>query len=170
MDKQSYNEMKKVKEKYFSKLEYQAPSIVDIGSQDFNGSYKSIFEGWNYVGVDLEFGKNVDVVMKSEFDTGLDDNSFDVVISGQCIEHCRDPFKLVSEMYRICKKDGYCVLTAPQSWPEHNYPADYWRYMPNGIKELLQISGFKVIDVYTKSKLTLRHGILKSSWGIGMKV
>ncbi len=32
MDRQSYNEMKKVKEEYFSKLEYRAPTVYIVFS------------------------------------------------------------------------------------------------------------------------------------------
>ena len=41
--------------------------VVDIGSFDVNGSYRTLFTdpGWQYTGVDLEAGPGVDVVLSS---------------------------------------------------------------------------------------------------------
>jgi glycosyltransferase involved in cell wall biosynthesis/ubiquinone/menaquinone biosynthesis C-methylase UbiE len=41
------------------------------------------------------------------------DESFDTVISCETIEHVSDPFKAVSELARVLKRDGYLVLTTP---------------------------------------------------------
>ena len=42
-----------------------ALKVVDIGSFDVNGSYRTLFTdpGWQYTGVDLEAGPGVDVVL-----------------------------------------------------------------------------------------------------------
>ena len=51
-------------------------------------------------------------------------NSFDLVVCTEAIEHCKNPSKVVSELGRIVKNDGYIVLStqnhfnlsAPMKW------------------------------------------------------
>lgn len=125
--------------------------VVDIGSQDVNGSYRELFkDNWEYVGVDAVPGRNVDTVMVTEFDTGLPDYYANLVISGQCLEHCSNPFKLVEEMYRICTHNSRCIIIAPFIWKEHKYPIDCWRFLPDGMNCLFKNAGFQSIKSYIK--------------------
>ncbi len=41
------------------------------------------------------------------------DNSFDLVISSECVEHTPDPARAVMEMIRVLKPGGHLVLTTP---------------------------------------------------------
>ena len=43
----------------------------------------------------------------------LEDNSFDYVISSECIEHTSAPLEAVREMCRVCKPGGIVVITTP---------------------------------------------------------
>ena len=43
----------------------------------------------------------------------LDDESFDLVVSSECIEHTPDPTTSLEEMYRIAKPGSYIVVTSP---------------------------------------------------------
>lgn len=47
--------------------------------------------------------------------TGLPfpDNSFELIISSECIEHTPDPEAAIKEMCRVCKPDGYICFTTP---------------------------------------------------------
>lgn len=46
-------------------------------------------------------------------EAGFKDESFHVVHASHVIEHVTDPKLFVTEMYRICKPGGYCILTTP---------------------------------------------------------
>src|SRR5438876_9595793 len=64
--------------------------IIDLGSQDINGSYRPLFAlpPWQYLGVDLTSGKNVDVVLADPYDwRELSPESADVFVTGQTVEH-----------------------------------------------------------------------------------
>ena len=68
--------------------------VLDVGSMDLNGSYRELFDDpqWHYTGVDLEPGKGVDVVLGSPYAWGaIPSDSFDIVISGQALEHVEFP-------------------------------------------------------------------------------
>ena len=64
--------------------------VLDLGSQDINGSYRPLFAvpPWKYVGVDLAAGPNVDVVLADPYDwREIDPESADVIVAGQTFEH-----------------------------------------------------------------------------------
>lgn len=85
-------------------------SVLDIGSQDVNGTNRMYFTNLTkYVGVDISPGKNVDVVCSGhKYDT---DFRFDVVCSTECFEH--DPFwkETLNNMYRLLKPGGLFFFT-----------------------------------------------------------
>lgn len=125
--------------------------ILDVGSMDVNGSYAPIFLAvgkWTYTGADIEPGKNVDLIIDPYKWTNIPDESYDVVVSGQCLEHTKMPWKTVEEISRVCKKGGIVMLTAPWSFIIHRYPIDCWRILPDGMKVLLEeIGKLEVITV-----------------------
>lgn len=46
-------------------------------------------------------------------DLGLAPETFDVVISSECIEHTPDPLRAISEMCRVLRRPGVLILTTP---------------------------------------------------------
>lgn len=97
--------------------------VLEIGSYDVNGSVRGLFEhARQYVGVDLVPGPGVDIVrFGHELDLG--ENSFDVVISGECFEHdphWRDTF---DSMVRHARPGGLIIVTcASRGRVEHGTP------------------------------------------------
>ncbi|TRZ76482.1 MAG: class I SAM-dependent methyltransferase [Deltaproteobacteria bacterium] len=60
----------------------------------------------------------------------IPDNSFDVVISSECIEHTPDPERALCEMTRVLKPGGLIVVTSPnKAW----YPV-LWLSMVTGVR------------------------------------
>ena len=123
--------------------------IVDIGSLDINGSYKSLFENenWEYIGLDIEEGKNVNIVLENENELLFDNDSIDVVISGQAFEHMEFPWIVIKEVSRTLKPNGLACIIAPSSGPYHAYPRDCWRILPDGMKALAKFAGLEVIEI-----------------------
>lgn len=114
-------------------------SVLDIGSQDVNGSYRPLFEDsrFNYTGLDMSPGKNVDIVPEYPYDwKEVESNSFDAVISGQCLEHVEFPWVTVSEMCRVLKPNGLMCIIAPRGVGRHRYPIDTYRYDADGLAAL----------------------------------
>ena len=64
MHQSSLEKMRGFKEKYLDSRKGESLRILDLGSQDINGSYRPLFDGdcWTYEGVDMSPGKNVDIV------------------------------------------------------------------------------------------------------------
>lgn len=63
-------------------------TIVDVGSQDVNGSLRSVAPSNNkYIGVDFVEAKGVDVVSTDPYSLPFDNESVDVVVSSSSFEH-----------------------------------------------------------------------------------
>jgi SAM-dependent methyltransferase len=64
------------------------------------------------------------------------DETFDVVVSEQMLEHVRRPYAVAKELERVTKKGG-CIYTAtPYMFPLHPSPKDYSRWSIDGLCEL----------------------------------
>lgn len=127
-------------------------TVLDLGSQDINGSYREIFEPakWRYVGVDMAAGKNVDVVLADpykwrEFRTA----SVEAVVSGQAFEHTEFFWLSMQEIARVLKPGGLCCIIAPSCGPEHRYPVDCWRFYPDGMRALARYTGLECLKAET---------------------
>ena len=163
----SYNEMAANIGKYFEQLP-EGARVLDIGSLDVNGTYRALIEPrWEYIGVDVAPGRNVDYVMSSEFDTGLPESSADAVISGQCLEHCRNPFQLMAEVAKLAKPGAPILIVAPcAGWTQHRYPIDCWRFYPDGMRALFEQSGIECVE---NPYINIGRSPGTDCWGIGRK-
>jgi hypothetical protein len=97
------------------------------------GGAGRIVEG--YVNLDLYALSGVDVAANAEqlpFPSGV----FVRVECDAVLEHVRDPVKVMGEIYRVLAPGGYAHIVAPFCHPFHEYPRDYRRFTPDGIKEL----------------------------------
>jgi len=126
--------------------------ILDAGSYNVNGSYKSLFKNWQYSGLDVEPGPNVDIVVNG-YDWGINEE-YDVVISGQALEHVEDMSKFMKAIYLAVKPGGLVCIIAPgvnkrgKTFKRHRYPIDCWRILPDGMKFLLD--DFDIIKIWRR--------------------
>lgn len=118
-------------------------TCLDAGSLDVNGSYREMVEGMglHYTGLDVANGNNVDVVAEKPYRYPLTDDAFDAVISGQVMEHVEKPWLWVPELARVLRPGGLLVIITHHTYPEHRYPVDCYRYMPDGLRVLLDEAG-----------------------------
>jgi len=126
--------------------------ILDVGSMDVCGTYRGLFQKpkWTYTGLDLEAGKNVDAVADHMYMWGLPLN-YDVIVSGQCLEHVQDTHRWIKEVSRYLMPEGICCIIAPWQWEEHKFPVDCWRILPDGMRFLLEDVGrLKIVTVMKK--------------------
>jgi SAM-dependent methyltransferase len=133
----------------------QALSILDLGSQDVNGSYRPLFENplWAYLGVDLAPGPGVDLVLADAYDwKEIQTGSMDVVISGQAFEHINYFWVTMLEISRILKPGGLCCIIAPSAGYEHRYPVDCWRFYADGFAALAEYAFLDPLAVYTQKE------------------
>ena len=153
MHQSSFDKMAVFKKKYLETRRNEALYILDLGSLDVNGSYRSLFDifAWTYRGMDTVWGENVDIVLKNPYKwQEIRSGSVDVLISGQAFEHIEYFWIAMLEIDRILKPDGLCCIIAPSGGFEHRYPVDCWRFYPDGFAALARFAEFMVMEVSTQ--------------------
>lgn len=126
--------------------------VLDIGSYDVNGSYKALFpnEEYEYCGLDMAPGPNVDVVMENPYHwRGFDDNTFDVVICGQTFEHTEFFWRTAEEISRVTKPGGFICIICPSNLREHRYPVDNYRFLRDGMIAVSRYVNLTVLHAST---------------------
>lgn len=133
--------------------------IVELGAYDVNGSIRNHQPvGSTYLGVDLEAGPSVDIVMESPSKIPLPDGKADCVVSSSCFEHDKFFWRTFLELCRITKPGGYIYINVPSNGSFHRYPADYWRFYPDAgiaLAEWATTAGLKVtlIESFVANRL-----------------
>jgi SAM-dependent methyltransferase len=106
--------------------------VIEIGSQDVNGSIRSICPAnFEYVGVDFCDAKGVDVVLQDPYSLPFEAESADIFVSSSCFEHSEFFWLVFMEVMRCLKPHGLFYLNAPSTGPFHRYPVDCWRFYPD---------------------------------------
>lgn len=116
---------------------------LDLGSD--SSPYQSEVESRGYAlrTLDLVPGSGADYFGTAER-TGLADESFDLVLCTQVLEHCLEPWKAVAEIRRILRPGGYLLASAPHVWFFHPHPTDHWRFTQQGLVRLCESAGLRV--------------------------
>lgn len=70
------------------------------------------------------------------------DKSFSLIISQEVLEHVQHPIMALDEMFRVLKNNGTLYLQVPFIIGYHPGPTDFWRFTKEGIKEIVEQSGF----------------------------
>lgn len=94
-------------------------SVLDVGSMDINGTNRVLFtEPYQYVGLDLAPGKNVDLVCHgADYQKG---QFFDVVITTEALEHDRRWRETLITCVDMVRPGGMLIITcAGPGRPEH---------------------------------------------------
>ena len=127
--------------------------ILDVGSLDGgeNYNYSDIFDeqNWNYTGLDFEAGNNVDIVVTDIYNWfEIDDNSYDVVVSGQFFEHLEFFWLTMSQIERVLKPGGYVCIIAPSAGPKHGGNLNNcYKFFEDGLRALAKYVNLDVIHV-----------------------
>ncbi len=117
--------------------------IYEFGASQIEGQealadLRPLFAGKKYVGCDLFAGKGVDRIENLE-KLSLEAGSVGSAVCCDTIEHVEHPAEAVREIHRVLAPDGVLVLTSVMDFRIHNFPADYWRFTPEGFKSLLSV-------------------------------
>ena len=167
MHQSSYDKMASFCRDYLGARKGVPLTIVDLGSCDYNGSYRALFDlpPWRYLGVDLQPGPNVDLVLRDPyFWRELKSGSVDVLVSGQTFEHTEFFWETILEIARVLKPEGLCCLIAPASGPEHRYPLDCWRIFADGFRALARHARLEVLYARTQWEELAEYDSESNKW------
>lgn len=108
-------------------------SVLEIGedeSQWYRNNTDACVKEWNTA----DINGHGDVSM-SEYRIHSD-KKWDVVVSGQVIEHVRMPWLWLDGISDVLKDGGVIILISPITWEYHEAPIDCWRIYPEGMRAL----------------------------------
>ena len=88
-----------------------------------------------YVNLDLFAMPGVDVAADAA-QLPFVDGVFTRVECDAVLEHVKDPERVMAEIHRVLAPGGYVHLVTPFCHPFHEYPRDYRRFTPDGLREL----------------------------------
>lgn len=121
--------------------EITGKKVLEIGSSNVNGSIRPFVESFNpdqYIGIDIAEGKGVDLICDAHIiNEKFDNESFDIVISTEMLEHVKDWRKVISNIKNVCKRGGIIILTTRSYGTSyHGHPYDFWRYEYEDMQEI----------------------------------
>jgi SAM-dependent methyltransferase len=126
-------------------------NVVDVGSLQRGGTYRGLIRNrdWNYTGVDLREGQNVDHVVPELDRWNAKDigGPFNIAISGQCFEHARWPWQLMRQIKSVVVPGGLIIVIAPHTWQFQEHPVDCYRFWPTGMESICEWARVEVLEV-----------------------
>ena len=137
-------------------------TVLDVGSRQVRRSHPTIkqllhYPAITYLGLDLEPGRNVDVVAAQPYDYPIDSNSIDVVFSANCMEHATNPIAYAKEISRVLKPTGKACIVAPIVGRRH-CKVDCWRIFPDGMRSAFcGEAGLQEIEIGTDKRDTFAY-------------
>jgi hypothetical protein len=126
--------------------------VLEIGSRHYaesvSNDFRALCGGHDYVGVDMSAGNNVDMVVDftQDFvrvDQQLGGRRFGTILCMSVMEHVSDIIPFASNLTAVTAPGGVLFLSVPFVWRFHGYPSDYWRFSPEGVKQLFPQFAFE---------------------------
>ncbi len=119
--------------------------LLDFGCG--NMPYRPLFEPYvnEYIGFDLPGNEAAECVLEKPDSLPEADGSASIILSSSVLEHVVDPARYLAECRRVLVNDGLLILTTHGVWRYHPDPLDLWRWTSEGLKHVIEGSGFSVL-------------------------
>ena len=143
-----------VDKKEFLELVNHPKRVLIIGSGTIGFGLKWLYEmeSVEITGLDIYFSDTVDLIADAH-NIPIESNVFDVVIIQAVLEHVLSPSKVVAEIYRVLKQDGFVYAETPFLQAVHEGPYDFMRFTHSGhrflFKDFLELDSGVVQGVST---------------------
>ena len=116
--------------------------VLDYGC---GGSpYRLLFPNADYRRADYSGFENLNYVIAADSNVTEANETFDLILSTQVIEHVINVRAYFAECYRLLKPGGKVVCTTHGSYIDHGCPDDYQRWTAGGLRRDLESAGFMV--------------------------
>ena len=123
--------------------------ILEVGSYDVNGSLRQFApERAEYLGLDVEEGPGVDLVVEPGAAFPVEDQSCDLVLATSALEHDPAFWTTFLEMCRKLRDGGYLYINVPSNGAVHRFPQDNWRFYPDSGRALAAWAQSQGLDIH----------------------
>ncbi len=130
---------------------YLSGTVLDLGSKSNRMSYNRFLRydpAMKLIHTDMETDENSEVIkLDLEQPFNLADQSFDVVLCFNTLEHIYNHRNVMTEVWRILRPGGRLYLSVPFLTRYHKDPHDYWRYTYETLEFLAHEAGFQQAEV-----------------------
>jgi len=109
--------------------------VLIIGTGEKKNYYKNKFQQSEVITSDVHNEFEPDYIFDGHF-IPFADNCFDLVLAAQVIEHTINPWQFCQELQRVTKIGGLLQIEAPQTFPYHAEPYDFFRFTFTGMRSL----------------------------------
>lgn len=129
-----------------NKIDSENIRLLDIAPQVHAGA-KQFFKKSKVFTADISPDNGADYIIDITKNNSklIQDNSFDVVVCTEVLEHTLNPFDAAKELHRILKDGGLLLVSTPFNFRIHGPLPDCWRFTIHGIRELLK--DFKQLQI-----------------------
>lgn len=134
--------------------------VLEIGPDELPSStYRRIVGAPSLTWHTLDIRTDPDLTYggADEYSFPVDDDLYDIVLSGQVIEHVPKVWVWIREVARVCAPGGRVIIINPVTWPYHEAPVDCWRIYPEGMRALYDEAGLEVLLSTFESLETPRY-------------
>jgi SAM-dependent methyltransferase len=138
------------------KVGNEAVSVLEVAPQK-HGGLESILRKWpegdlqrvSFATLDIDpLGGASLIGDLCDLTDLVPDESFDLVLVTEVLEHVTNPFSAAMEILRILKVGGVAIVTTPFDFRIHGPLPDNWRFTEYGLRELFkQFSDVNILAV-----------------------
>jgi len=173
-------------------------NLLDTGSGTGHFLAEMKRAGWDVQGIEInEKARNYSTSVHgvNVIDPGMilsiPSGSYDCITMWHVLEHFQDPFSYASEILRLLKPDGICIIALPNRssydatyykkfWAAYDVPRHLWHFSPLTFSLFAEKTGFRLrsirrlpLDVfyismlsekYRETKLHNLKGLIKGIW------
>jgi hypothetical protein len=127
----------KIEERYkeLSKKLSNDSLVLIIGTGEKKEYYKEIFSHCKVITSDVHNAFKPDYIFDGHY-IPFQNDVFDLVLAAQVIEHTINPWLFCKELQRVTKIGGLLQIEAPQNFPYHAEPYDFFRFTFTGMRSL----------------------------------
>jgi len=143
----------------------QSGKVLDVGCGA--GDRLDIFRQRNFEVYGVEISQaatyarehlGLDVKQGDIFDAAYPDSFFDIITLHNVLEHTHDPAKVLAELSRIVKEDGFIIIQVPnihclqyklfgKRWAAVDVPRDLYYFSEMSLRAMLQQTGLEIRHV-----------------------
>lgn len=133
-------------ERYAKELFQPGMRVLEIGPDWHPTTYQTALGRDDLTWHTVDFGDHPVLTyhLQDEYHVPVEDDAYDIVLSGNVIEHVKKIWVWIKEVARVCKPGGTVITINPISWPFHENPVDCWRIYPDGMRTLYDEAGLEV--------------------------
>lgn len=111
--------------------------VLIVGVGEKATYYKNIFSDCEVITTDVHATFKPDYIFDGHY-IPFENACFDLVLAAQVIEHTLHPWLFCEELQRVTKINGFLQIEAPQSFPYHAEPYDFFRFTFTGMRSLFR--------------------------------